>query len=80
MLEVSERKEPQLRKYLHKIQLEGILLIDDWWGNAQLIVGGAISGPGFYNQASKQHLSLVFVSLPVSRILPCINFCPHFLQ
>lgn len=29
MLDVYERKEPQLRKYFHKIQLEGILLIDD---------------------------------------------------
>ena len=31
-------------------------------------------------QASKQHLSVAFVSAPASRFLPCLSSCPDFLQ
>ena len=41
-LKSSERKEPQVRKYLHEIQLQGIFLME----RAQLIVGGVIPRMG----------------------------------
>lgn len=33
-----ERREPLLRKCLHKKQLKDIFLVIDWWGRAQIIV------------------------------------------
>jgi hypothetical protein len=41
-LELSQRKELQLRKCLHEIQLEGFFSISDQGGRP--LVGGAISG------------------------------------
>ena len=38
----SERREPQLREFLHKIQLWGVFLISDRCGRTQAMVGGAI--------------------------------------
>ena len=43
-LESSDRKEPQLKKCLYKIQLQGIFSIIDQKEKAQPIVGGAIPG------------------------------------
>ena len=78
-LELSEWREPQLRKCFHKIWLWDIFLISGWCGKAKPIAGGAIPGLLFYKkagwashgeQASKQYASMA----SVSRFLPCPDF------
>jgi hypothetical protein len=53
-LELSQRKEPPLRKCLHEIQVYSIFSISDQGGRDKLTVGGAIpwaGHPGFYMKA-----------------------------
>ena len=73
-LESLQRKETQLRKCLHEIDLAvSIFLISDQWGRAlgraQSIVGGATPGLVVLGsirkqaeQASKQHLHGLYIS------------------
>ena len=89
--ESSERRQPHLRKYLHKIQLYGIFLINNRSGRAQPMVGGAISELvvflGFYKKegwasqgkpASKQPLHGLCLSpcLQVPALLEFLSWLP----
>ena len=83
-LEPSERREPQLRKWLH------ISLVRDRWGRVQLTVGGAICRlvvlGSVRKQAmrnkpvSKQYSFMASASAPASGFLPCVSSCPDYLD
>ena len=89
-LKPSERKEPQVRKHVQKIQLEGIFSISDQWGR-MTHYGWChpwAGSPGLYKkgswasqgqQASHQHPSMASASAPASRFLPWLSFFPDFL-
>lgn len=55
----------QLRKCPYKIQLQGIILISDWWKRVQPIVGGVIPGM----RKLRKQVEQVMGSKPISRIL-----------
>ena len=84
-------KEPQLRTWLHKIQLESSFSMTDQCGRAQPMMGGAIPGLLILDSIRKQ-AEQVMGSKPVSSIpssslhqflppgfLPCLIFCPELL-
>jgi hypothetical protein len=43
-LDLSEKREPQLRKYFHEICLYNTLLVCDYYGMDQPIISGNILG------------------------------------
>lgn len=70
---VIERRESQVRKFLHKYKLQvslwGVFLISDWCRKCQPVLGGASQG----KQANKHNHSLASASAPASRFLPWLS-------
>ena len=87
-LKSSERKVPQLRKCLHKVQLWGIFSNSDQWGRAQPMVSGTIPWPvvlgsskdasHMVKQASKQHPSMTSAISSCFQVSALLSSCPNF--
>jgi hypothetical protein len=71
-LELSERREGQLRKCLQKIQIQGIFLISDQWRRVQPIVGGAIPRLVVLGSIRKQAEQAMW-NKPVCNTLPWLH-------